>query len=94
MRTVNLLNRTYKVHDQLAGYNVSIANDKAISFFGTNPTTGNMFFQFKNGSTYMYEGIPQSIRKGLFNAKSMIGFYASNIRDKFRAGKLEGVGVS
>lgn len=93
MRQVTLVNTTYNVSDKLTGFQINLANDKRIAFFGSNPSNGKMFFQFRCGATYIYEGITPAVRSGLWRSGSLLGYYAKNIKSKFSAVKLENSGV-
>lgn len=39
--------------------------------------------EFKNGSVYQFDGVPEETFKGLMSANSPGGFFHQNIRDKF-----------
>ena len=41
---------------------------------------------FKNGRTYTYQGVDQSIYQGLISADSSSRFFGTNIRGKFTTG--------
>ena len=93
MKTVTLLNQSFKVHDRLEQFNVNIAQSSSVSFFGSNPQTGSMFVQFKNGGTYIYSGVTADVRKEMNAASSIGSFISKNLVKKFPSEKLEGKGV-
>lgn len=92
MRTITLLNRPYSIHDKLSQFNVNVGTNP-INFFGSNPNSSEMFFQFENGSTYIYKGITPEVRKQMWASTSLGSFVAKNIIKKFPSEKLIGVGV-
>ncbi|RZJ92454.1 MAG: KTSC domain-containing protein [Chryseobacterium sp.] len=93
MKTVTILNQSFKVHDRLEQFNVNMAQSNSVSFFGSNPNTGSMFVQFKNGGTYIYSGVTPEVRKELHAAPSIGSYISKNIVKKFPSEKLEGAGV-
>lgn len=94
MKTITLLNQTYQVHDRLESFNINVLPSSSIHFFGSNPDSGSMFFQFANGGTYIFREITPEIRKGFWNSESRGSFVAKNIVKKFPSEKLEGKGVA
>lgn len=93
MNTTTFNNHQYKVHDRLAQFNVNSIPSTSISFFGSNPNTGSLFVQFKNGGTYIFSNITNEIRKEMFAAKSIGSFISKNIVGKFPSEKLDGQGL-
>ncbi|MCX3266581.1 KTSC domain-containing protein [Pedobacter agri] len=93
MKKVTLLNQSFNVHDRLEQFNVNIAQSSSVSFFGSNPNTGSMFVQFKNGGTYIYSGVTPEVRKEMHTAPSIGSFISKNLVKKFPSEKLEGKGI-
>jgi len=93
MKTVTIQQQQFNVHDRLEEFNVSAAQSSSISFFGTNPSTGSIFFQFKNGGTYIYSGVTPEVRKQMHAAPSIGSFVSKNIVNKFPSEKLAGKGI-
>lgn len=93
MKTINLQGVNYSVNPRLESFNINSIPSKGINFFGSNPQTGSLFIQFKNGGTYIYSGVPQEVKSGLFNADSIGRYVTTNIVGKYASEKLEGVGV-
>lgn len=93
MKTIVIKDRKYEVNTTLEDFNVNQPTSNSISFFGSNPKTGSLFIQFRNGGTYIYSGITTEIRKQLLNAQSIGSFVAKNIVGKFPSTKIEGFGL-
>lgn len=93
MKTIRLLNRTYNVIDRLDEFNINMPTSNGVSFFGSNPNSGSVFVQFKNGGTYIFMGVTPEVRKGLINADSVGLFVAKHIVKKFPSEKLNEIGV-
>jgi len=93
MKQITILNRKYLINDHLEDFNVNQPTSNSISFFGSNPKTGSVFIQFRNGGTYIYSGITAEIRKQLLNAQSIGSFVSKNIVGKFPSTKIEGFGL-
>ena len=64
---------------------VESSNLKAV---GYNEDTKTLYITFKQGATYMYEGVPMTKAMGLMNASSHGTYFAANIRDDYATTKL------
>lgn len=42
---------------------------------------------FKNGSTYSYDNVPESVHSGLLGASSVGGYFADYIKDQYKTHK-------
>ncbi|MDY7580121.1 KTSC domain-containing protein [Herbaspirillum sp. RTI4] len=58
-------------------------NSSAISAVGYDPNTRQMQIKFKQGHTYSFCHVPQSIFDGLLSAGSKGAYYDRHIRDKY-----------
>lgn len=45
--------------------------------------------QFESGAVYFYKDVPQNIVKGFCKAPSIGSYFVSNIKNKFKATKIE-----
>lgn len=44
--------------------------------------------EFKTGAVYHYQNVPPSIAQKLMEAESVGGYFAANIRDRFKGAKV------
>lgn len=58
-------------------------NSSAISAVGYEPSTMQMFIRFKQGHTYTFCRVPQTIFDGLLAASSKGTYYDHHIRGKY-----------
>lgn len=93
MKTITFNNRQYHIHDRLQQFNVNTIPSTSVEFFGSNPKTGSLFVQFKNGGTYIFNNITPQVRKEMHEAKSIGSYIGKNIVGKFPSEKLTGKGL-
>ncbi len=59
-----------------------------LSSVGYDESTETLEVQFQNGSVYQYHGVSAEIHEQLMQARSVGGFFHSNIRNTFEHSKL------
>lgn len=59
-------------------------SSSAIAAIGYDPSTKKMRIQFVEGHTYDFCGVPESVYRGLLNARSKGGYYNDYIRDRYQ----------
>ena len=64
---------------------VSSSNLAAV---GYDPSDSTLVVEFKNGTTYKYRQVPQSIFDGLMRASSKGAFFNAKIKDHYRHTRL------
>lgn len=64
---------------------VSSSNLDAVAY---DAGTSTLYVRFNNGSTYAYDGVPQSQYNGLMSAGSHGGYLASNIKGSYSYRKV------
>jgi hypothetical protein len=55
---------------------------------GYDEATKTLEVEFKKGSTYQYEDVPQSEYERLMDAESVGSYFASNIKDRYTCRKV------
>ena len=63
--------------------NMIPVNSSAISFIGYDNSSMKMKITFKQGKTYNYCNVPQSIYSSFKNASSIGRYYDSYIKDRY-----------
>ncbi len=58
-----------------------------LSSVGYDESTETLEVQFQNGSVFQYHGVPKEIHGQLVNARSVGGFFSSNIKNTFEHSK-------
>lgn len=86
---ITLDNQQLEIDPRLAGYSINKKPSSNIDFFGHNPEEGSMFFQFRNGTTYIFKGVPIDILKAAQEHESIGSFFHAYIK-----GKYENEGIS
>lgn len=59
-------------------------NSSAIAAVGYDPPSQRMKIQFKQGKTYDFCRVPQSVFDGLLSASSKGSYYDSHIRNRYQ----------
>jgi hypothetical protein len=59
-----------------------------IKAIGYNDEKEELHVEFKNGSEYLYQGVPQGTYEALANANSVGAFFAANIKNTFEFAKV------
>jgi hypothetical protein len=59
-------------------------SSSAINAVGYDADTRQMNIEFKQGHTYTFCGVPESIFNGLLNAQSVGSYYDQHIRDRYQ----------
>ena len=60
-----------------------------IAAHGYDPATKTLAVQFKSGSLYHYDNVPEEVANEFKNAKSAGSFFAKSIRGNFEALRIE-----
>jgi len=55
---------------------------------GYNPATATLEIEFKAGTVYQYDGVPQNVFESLMQASSHGSYFAAHIRDRYSTTKL------
>lgn len=54
-----------------------------ISAVGYDPETQTLEVEFRNGSAYSYEGVPEEVHAALLGAGSVGGYFNAFIKDRY-----------
>ncbi|MDP3561706.1 MAG: KTSC domain-containing protein [Legionellaceae bacterium] len=87
--TITLDNQKLEIDPRLAGFSINKKPSSNIDFFGHNPESDSLFFQFRNGTTYIFKGVPIDILKAAQEHESIGSFFHAHIK-----GKYESEGIS
>lgn len=60
-----------------------------IAAIGYDPQASRLVVKFKSGAKYAYDSVPAEIHKRLIAAERIGTYFHQNVRDKFKATKLE-----
>ena len=74
---------------RIEGFSIQKKASTNIEFFGSNYATGQMFFQFRNGTTYIYNGVPVDVMRSSVSCDSIGKFFHAMIKGQFES---EGIG--
>lgn len=68
--------------------NMTAVSSSNIEAVGYSPIDKLLQVEFKNGTTYQYEGVPANIAQGLVDASSVGQFFNANVKDSYGYTKL------
>lgn len=74
---------------RIEGFSIQKKSSTNIEYFGSNYATGQMFFQFRNGTTYKYNGVPVDVMRASASCDSIGKFFHAMIKGQFES---EGIG--
>lgn len=91
MRKIEINRVQYDVHPALANYAIHRKPSSNVAFYGF--ALGSVFVQFMNGSSYIYNEVPDEVISDAAKAESIGSFVSRNLVKKFPSVKLNGAGV-
>lgn len=68
-----------------------IENSSNIAEVNYNESNRSLTVRFHTGGVYLYESVPQKIYEDLINAESVGSYFYKNVRNHYRARRLNGV---
>jgi hypothetical protein len=77
----------YIIDDSLQGFEICQKPSSNVDFYGTNGK--DIFIQFKNGGTYIYENVPKEIIDEMHKAESIGSFVSKYLTKKFEFKKFD-----
>ena len=87
MDIITINDRPYQVDSRVREFAIKQKASSNVDFFGTNADEGKIFVQFKNGASYIFEGVDEATLNDVGNAESVGKFISSRVAGKFNAEK-------
>lgn len=90
MKTVTINGKQYSIDAQIEHFSINQKPSSNVDFYGVNAKTGELFVQFKGGSSYIYSGITADVAIELINCESIGKYVSQSIVCKFPSRKVDG----
>lgn len=90
MKRVTIINElVYEVDERIATHVFHSRQSSNIDLFGINWKGSEFFVQFKNGTSYLFSEVPDTVLTEAVEADSIGRFFNANITKKFPSTKFE-----
>jgi hypothetical protein len=87
MEQYSIIVSEYNIDPTLVGYDIKRKPSTNVDYYGTNGK--EVFIQFKNGVSYIYENVPKEFIEEMYKAESIGSFVSKYLARKFTARKIE-----
>lgn len=76
------------IDDRIDSFQIFQKPSSNVEFFGIDPVSDRLVMQFRNGTSYIYSGIPTDLQKEAISCESIGKFFSNNIAGKYESHKV------
>lgn len=88
MKTITLNAMSLVIDDRIDSFEIFQKPSSNVEFFGIDHASDKLVMQFRNGTSYIYSGIPVDLLKQAIACESIGKFFSNQIAGKFESHKV------
>ncbi len=87
--------KPFEVSNDLVNFDIHYTPESSyVDFFGLNKEESKMFFQFNNGTAFIYNEVPEETQDAALAAESIGKFWHAAIKAKFDGDQIAALSVA